>query len=221
MRAALITAMIASGCIKAAAFECASDPQCIRAGVQGTCESVGFCSFPDTNCASGRRFGDVSGKYTQQCVGEVGEGSDASVDAPIDSGIVIPDGLGCPVGYATLTGVPNHVYRRIGTSSSWQNQMTACHADGANVYLAVPDNATELQAILTLAGSNVWVGVDDLAIENSFVTVLGGAATFLPWTIGQPDNSGDSDCVQALTGSATYDDKRCSTSAIAVCECEP
>jgi len=218
MRATLVTAMLASGCIRAAAFECTSDPQCTRAGVQGTCEAVGFCSFPDATCASGHRFGDVSGKYTQQCVGDVGNGSDAS----IDSGVPIPDGIGCPVGYATLTGVPNHVYRRIGTADSWQNQVTACQADGANVYLAVPDDATELQAILALASTDAWIGVDDLATENSFVTVLGGAATFLPWAALQPDNSGGgSNCVMALSASATYDDKRCSTVAIAVCECEP
>ena len=218
MRAALVTAMIASGCLKAAAFECASDPQCTRAGAQGTCEAVGFCSFPDATCTNGRRFGDVSGKYTQQCVGEVGNGSDAA----IDGGFMVPDGLGCPVGYATLTGVPNRVYRRIGTSTSWQNQVMACRADGANVYLAIPDDATELLAILTLASSDVWVGVDDIATENSFVTVLGGAATFLPWAPLQPDNSGgSSDCVLALHASDTYDDKRCSNGAIAVCECEP
>ncbi len=213
MRATLVTAMLASGCIRAAAFECTSDPQCTRAGVQGTCESVGFCSFPDDTCASGHRFGDVSGKYTQQCVGD---------GASIDGGITIPDGLGCPVGYATLSGIPNRAYRRIGTASAWQDQVTACQADGANVYLAVPDNATELQAILTLASSDVWVGVSDIAVEGSFVTVLGAAATFLPWAAGQPDNSGGgSDCVTALSASATYDDKRCSNAAIAVCECEP
>lgn len=218
MRAVLVTAMIASGCIKAAAFECTSDLQCIRAGAQGTCESVGFCSFPDATCANGRRFGEVSGKYTQQCVGDVGEGADAS----IDSGIVIPDGLGCPVGYATLAGVPNRAYRRLGTLSSWQDQVTACQADGANVYLAVPDDATELQAILTLASTDVWVGIDDVATENSFVTVRGGAATFLPWAAAQPDDSGGgSDCVLALSASATYDDKRCITGEVAVCECEP
>jgi hypothetical protein len=222
MRAALVIAMIASGCIKAAAFECTSDPQCTRAGAQGTCEAVGFCSFPDTTCESGHRFGDVSGKYTKQCVGEVGNGSDASIDGPIDSGILIPDGLGCPVGYATLAGAPNRAYRRIGTANTWQNQVAACQADGANVYLAVPDDATELQAILTLASTNVWIGVDDVVTENSFVTVRGNAAAFLPWAAAQPDDSGGgSDCVLALSPSATYDDRRCSTSEIAVCECEP
>jgi hypothetical protein len=91
------------------------------------------------------------------------------------------------------------------------------------VYLAVPDDATELQAILTLAASDVWVGIGDAATENTFVTVLGGVPAILPWAAGQPDDSGGggSDCVMALSASATYDDRRCSTTAIAVCECEP
>jgi hypothetical protein len=213
MRAALVTALIASGCLKPAAFECASDPQCTRAGAQGTCEAVGFCSFPDATCTSGSRFGDVSGKYTQQCVGEAG-------DAP-DGGVTVPDGLGCLVGYATLTGVPDRAYRRIDTSTSWEGQVAACRADGANVYLAIPDDATELQAILTLASSDVWVGISDIATEGSFVTVLGGVPASPPWAAMQPDDLGGSDCVLALSASASYDDRRCSTSAIAVCECEP
>jgi len=218
MRAALVMAMLASGCLKAAAFECASDPQCTRAGTQGTCETVGFCSFPDSTCTSGRRFGDVSGPYTQRCVGDVAGGSDAA----IDGGFTVPDGLGCPVGYAILTGVPNRVYRRIGTAETWDSQVTACRADGANVYLAIPDSATELQAILTLASSDVWVGIGDAVTENSFVTVLGGVPAFLPWAANQPDDSGGgSDCVMALSASATYDDRRCITTASAVCECEP
>jgi hypothetical protein len=218
MRAALVTALIASGCLKPAAFECASDPQCTRAGAQGTCETVGFCSFPDATCTSGSRFGDVSGKYTQQCVGDVGDTPDAS----IDGGFTVPDGFGCPVGYATLTGVLDRAYRRIGTSTSWESQVAACRADGANVYLAIPGDATELQAILTLASSDVWVGISDIATEGSFVTVLEGVPAILPWAPMQPDNSGGgSNCVLALSASATYDDRRCITAAIAVCECEP
>jgi hypothetical protein len=225
MRAwAAALALAASGCLKAAAFPCTSDAQCMRDGMLGTCESVGFCSFPDGGCASGRRFGSLSGSFANQCVGgDTDGGVDSLFDSPIDN-MELPDGLGCPVGYATLTGVPTHAYRRIGNATSWQNQVNTCKADGANVYLVIPDDATELQAILTLAGGNTWVGIDDIAVEGSYMTVLGGAATFLPWAAGQPDNSGPgtgSDCIEALVG-GTYDDKRCSaTTAIAVCECEP
>jgi hypothetical protein len=218
MRAVLVMAMFVSGCLKEAAFECTSDPQCTRGGTQGTCEAVGFCSFPDRTCASGRRFGDVSGMYTQRCVGD----HEGGADVAIDGGFAVPDGLECPVGYAILTGAPDHAYRRISTAAAWQNQVTACRDEGANVYLAIPDSETELRAILTFASSDVWVGISDVAVEASYVTVHDTVPGFLPWAAGQPDDSGGgSDCVQALSASATYDDRRCSNSVIAVCECEP
>jgi hypothetical protein len=216
----LIVATIVSGCIKAAAFECASDTQCTRSGTQGTCESVGFCSFPDAACASGRRFGSLSGGFANQCVDASDAGTETMGDAPVDN-MTLPDGLGCPVGYAKLTGITTtHLYRRIGASASWQSQVNGCKADGANVYLVIPDDGTELSAILTLAGGNTWVGVDDLAMHGTFVTVLGGTATYLPWAAGQPSGPAGSDCVQAMTAD-TYDVKRCSNGMIAVCECEP
>ena len=61
---------------------CEGDKDCNLFNAQGTCESTGFCSFPDATCTSGRRFGDVSGKYTQQCVGDLG---DASIDGGVNA----------------------------------------------------------------------------------------------------------------------------------------
>jgi len=204
----IVAATIAAGCVKASDFQCAADSVCIHADVQGTCESNGYCSFPDTSCSSGKRFGALSGSSADQCVG-AGSGSDGGV----------PDGLGCPVGYATLSGIPNHAYRRL-PAGTWTVVRDACRADGANVYLTIPNDAVELQAILTLAGGDTWLGIEDMVTEGSFETVLGGAATFLPWAAGQPDDAANSDCVEGLA-SQTYDDRRCSSSVIAVCECEP
>lgn len=45
------------GC-KGLTFACSDDVQC---GADGTCELDGWCSFPDTACESGRRYGDASG----------------------------------------------------------------------------------------------------------------------------------------------------------------
>jgi hypothetical protein len=61
-------------------------------------------------------------------------------------------------------------------------------------------------------------------IEGSYQTVLGGAATFLPWATGQPDNAGGGgqDCVSGTT--TTISDDACTGGASilpAVCECEP
>ena len=69
----------ASSCSYTPAFECTNHDQCDLD--QGRCESNGFCSFPDSSCDSGRRYGARSGAQTGRCV--VGEtGSDGSVGGP-------------------------------------------------------------------------------------------------------------------------------------------
>src|SRR5262249_5965098 len=40
-------------------------------GAAGTCEANGFCSFPDSSCSSGRRYGELGGTSAGQCVGEL------------------------------------------------------------------------------------------------------------------------------------------------------
>src|SRR5262245_29398688 len=65
-----------------AAFACESAADCIDGGVAGTCESTGFCSFPDDACDSGQRYGKhAGGGLGDSCVepaGESGGTSDAS-----------------------------------------------------------------------------------------------------------------------------------------------
>lgn len=45
-------------CIRFPAFACQDSQQCALSGLSGSCEDSGYCSFPDTECASGRRYGD-------------------------------------------------------------------------------------------------------------------------------------------------------------------
>src|SRR5690242_4484989 len=77
---------LVTGCnYGASAFSCDSDSQC---GAGGMCE-LGhghFCSFPDSACQSGRRFGELAGGQSHQCVGaEIDAGIDAPPDAPPDA----------------------------------------------------------------------------------------------------------------------------------------
>lgn len=214
MRALGVVLICAAGCVKGGSFQCASADQCVRDGVQGRCEAVGYCSFPDTGCASGQRFGDFADPYSNQCVGDADAGM-----TPQDGGTI--DGLGCPAGYAALPGVPNRLYRKLLTAAAWTNHRTACEAEGANVYLAIPDDMTELSAIVTFASADVWVGIDDMAVEGTFLTVRDTPPPFLPWDVGQPTNAGNRDCVELLAASSKLATLSCGTARIAVCECEP
>ena len=219
MRALLLFVLAGAGCLKAATFQCAAAEQCVRDGVQGQCESGGYCSFPDATCASGQRFGDYS-PNANQCVGDVDGGTSGGDGAhPRDGN---PDGLGCPAGYTAVPGAPNRLYRKLLTAAAWTSHSTACEAEGANVYLAIPDDMTELSALVTFAGADFWIGIDDMAVEGTFKTVRGGTPTFLPWAAGEPDNNpGNQDCVDVLVASSKIETLACTTARIAVCECEP
>jgi hypothetical protein len=69
---------ILAGCVRPGAFPCTDDTQC---GPGGVCEPVGFCSFADATC--GRRFGEASGSFSNQCVAppDAGGPTDAATDA--------------------------------------------------------------------------------------------------------------------------------------------
>lgn len=95
------------GCKNPATFSCQDDAGC---GADGSCESTGFCSFPDAECASGRRYGELAGTgLTGQCVATdagstgVGDSTGTSGAPPEDCA---PGSLGCPCdgeGQCTLT----------------------------------------------------------------------------------------------------------------------
>jgi len=204
-------------CLRSTEFHCTQDGECSQTGAK--CEGTGFCSFTDSSCMSGRRYGEFAGSLSNQCVD--GMMSDGGTDGP--------DGMsgGCPTGYATLPNAGTHKYKKIGNAAAWSTQRDRCTADapGGATYLAVPDDMAEATAIVTLGAATTWVGINDATTEMSYVTVLGGAATFLPWdtAAGEPNDTGTGgnaqDCVAAQNISGLFMDDKCSTAYIGVCEC--
>jgi len=208
--AVAIAAGPASGCLRTTSFRCESSAECTGTG--GTCEPVGYCSFTDAHCSTGRRYGELSGPYAGRCVGD-----EPSVDSGVDAAGPDASRGSCPAAYSAIG---SHFYGKLG-AAEWTAQRSACAAAAPGTYLVVPDDATELGAVLALAGADIWVGINDLAVEGSFVTVLNAPAMFLPWGSAQPDNApGGADCVSAHADARYYDD-RCTTGRVAVCECAP
>lgn len=65
-------AAVLSGCPQAT-FQCSEDSACVLEGIAGTCEPNGFCSFPDEECSSGRRFGqEAPAEFASICVSPEG-----------------------------------------------------------------------------------------------------------------------------------------------------
>ena len=209
------------GCLRTTEYKCTTSTEC---GSSGVCElSVGFCSFPDSQC--GRRFGDSAGTLANQCVnGQTLDGG--LIDSPMlhdgqnPDGTTIIDGAGnsCPTGYNPISGSA-HRYRAL-TADTWDNQRATCASTNPRIYLAIPDDATEVMQLDTLAASGTyWVGVTE-----SGGTVLGGTQTFLPWAPGQPNTTGNSHCVEVTaTGgmAGKFDLTKCGNQHPAICECEP
>lgn len=218
MRTFLLLAMTLStaACLRTTTYKCSSSEQC----TDGVCEATGFCSFTDAECTGGRRYGDYAGDLSNKCVGDALPDIDGGVDGPPPESI-----LNCPSSYAPVSG-QNHWYRVL-TASTYAAAATACAADATTSYLAVPDDATELTAILGEAQADTWVGIDDKGTEGTFVTATGAAfASNSPlWDTGagEPDNgpANQGDCAVALTSSGKLADDKCASSYVAVCECEP
>ena len=71
---ALVT-LTAGGCIKLDSFSCAQSSECQNGDLPGTCEPAGLCSFPDLMCPSGKKYGELAGGQSGQCVDEGGTSS--------------------------------------------------------------------------------------------------------------------------------------------------
>lgn len=88
---AAVSATLALACGDGA-FGCQESTQC---GDGGVCEAVGYCSFPDDDCASGRRFGELAGDFAGMCV-LPDDGTDTEPAAPTTTGPSTDDTTGSP-----------------------------------------------------------------------------------------------------------------------------
>ena len=59
-RAAAGALLFAISCVRVEAYTCADESECLtRPG--GICEPSGYCSYPDSECASHQRYGALAG----------------------------------------------------------------------------------------------------------------------------------------------------------------
>jgi hypothetical protein len=108
MRATLALVASLCGCspFGGGAFRCETDADCAGGPSAGQCETaVGFCSFEDSSCESGRRYGTASGAQSGVCVGD-----EVPIDAPpnTDDGDVTID-MAPGIDARTCFGTPHEV----------------------------------------------------------------------------------------------------------------
>lgn len=221
----LVLALGNAACLRDTQYQCSASATC---GTSGLCEATGFCSFPDAECTSGRRYSDAAGELAGQCTSGGSSMQDGSVSDGTTADAATNDATqtaSCPNGYVTLAGgQAGHLYRVLTTPANWQAQEAVCQATTLRAHLAVPDDLTELQALDTAASAIqvYWIGVSDSQTENTWRTVLGGLQTFLPWIAGAPDDGAPGeDCVEVIAATHDFNDERCNTQLPAICECAP
>lgn len=150
---------------------------------------------------------------------------DAAIDAPPDAPPMI-DAHACPTGYTTLPGAPaTSQYRLFGnlaSGTSFGAAKARCESDGT--HLVIVETAAEAAAIGTAiqldpSSPYYWDGITDQVTENTWVTITGGAATYLPWDPGQPNGGRAANCALFDAQGHLYDFD-CSGVEGFACECE-
>ncbi len=127
----------------------------------------------------------------------------------------------CPPGY---TFVGAGCYRaQVGFAGdhTWLAAEALCEADGVGAHLAVITSSEEAADAQTLAPPQsilaYWIGTTDAVTEGVFTTVTNTAATYLPWTGGEPSGGTTQNCVLSTMG-ATYTDESCANGHNVMCE---
>lgn len=68
-------------------FQCSASSDCVLDALQGHCESNGHCSFDDSACASGRRYGELApGSLAGECVPHDDTAGTGSATSSVGSG---------------------------------------------------------------------------------------------------------------------------------------
>lgn len=172
-----VSALLAAACTlllscnASDSFACANDDACSIENVAGQCEASGYCSFPDEECSSGRRYGEnAPAELAGVCVpaeGSTGETTTTGITT------VLP---------ATSTTEPDP------STSSSSSSSTTTSADGSSSTGAPspPANIVFVASLTVQLGPDV---VEQAEVRCAEAAALGGfEGTYVPW-ISDPEVS--------------------------------
>jgi hypothetical protein len=128
----------------------------------------------------------------------------------------------------------NHLYEYVSYSSNWNNAQTNAATRtkyGATGYLTTITSAAENDFVAARLLNAGWMGASDSVSEGDWKWVAGQengtsfwsgdssgstvSGRYANWGSGEPNNSGDEDCAQFLTGgTGKWNDLSCSTSTL-------
>jgi hypothetical protein len=167
-------------------FTCTDDDSC---GAGGVCEADGFCAFSDTTCASGLKYGGLSGPSSNQCVpaaGGDGGVADAAPDTPPNefcygTGVVVACFAAPPTGtQAIATPIDTDTFSCadvIGTSPG-------CVIAADSITISGPVNVTGGQPLVLVAVTTIEISgtLDASSHRGGQTGAAANAATCDPGT---------------------------------------
>ncbi len=177
-------------------FVCEQSSQCSQGSVAGMCQPNGFCSFDDSSCASGQRYGDLSGSVANSCVGG-GQGSDSGgSDAivPIDASVCFDGPL--PFCLMTIPTAPRTLTGMIATDSQCDQVVT--QTDNSSVCVVAATNLTvqDVRAtgtrplVLAASGTIEVSGTLDVSSQQGMPSGAGAPATECAMAMDGTANTG-------------------------------
>jgi hypothetical protein len=147
------------------------------------------------------------------------DGRDNDCNGVVDNGAT---GCSCPqFNYGTHSYLVCSIYKK------WTQSRNYCTAPARGYYLATVNNLAEQDMLLDALSAydnSFWIGLNDLASEDNFTWVNGESATFRAWNWGEPNNSGNEDCVEmnwAGDGIHDWNDAKCNLKRYFLCEASP
>jgi hypothetical protein len=131
----------------------------------------------------------------------------------------------CPVGWSPFG---SSCYTFLQTIRTWQDQrtaaMTAASAAGLIGSLVSINNGPENTFVFNTFGGNYWIGLNDLAVEGTYVREDGTILNLADPTqnffgAGEPNNSGNEDCVH-MRSDPRWNDLNCGNTLAGVVEAQ-
>lgn len=145
---------------------------------------------------------------------ETCDGLDNDCSAAVDDGAAV-----CP---CTMRRRGTHAYLFCAAGAGFAAAEAGCVGVGYN--LATVEDAAESAWLQSAARSYDaakpwWIGLSDAVTEGTFVWNSGSTAEFRSWRAGEPNNSGDEDCVEINAWDAdAWNDSNCGKGNDFVCE---
>jgi len=112
----------------------------------------------------------------------------------------------------------NHCYKHYASTDNWGAAAIVCQNWGG--YLAVVTGAGENQFVDSICAANCWLGAADIITEKTFLWITGEPWGYTNWSLNEPNNQGNEDCLM-MWSNGLWNDAGCSSYLAYVCEKNP